>query len=221
MFKLNIQKDEECLIEDNTQRIKWKISKSNSQSDLVPSVCFTLPPVDEDSVDIANQLKSRHEHLLQQVKNCQLQLKKDRLFSLMSTIKFCELDEYVERKASKNTDLDLDLLLSKIKSDLDKLVHEANSCENSDMKVLIESYEKCCKKLNDLNEKSLAKDECEKLEKQVNSDMECLQLKLNYLNEKSAQLRNSNSLKENANKMDNFEKLLTQNNVNIFIFIFF
>lgn len=53
--KLNIHKDEECIIDDNTQRIKWKVRTHDGQTGLVPSVCFQLPPLDEDSVDLAQQ----------------------------------------------------------------------------------------------------------------------------------------------------------------------
>lgn len=214
--QLNIQQDEECHIEDNSQKIKWKIVKANGQSGFVPSVCFILPPVDEDSVDLVDQLKLRFNNLIKQANSCQLQFKKDRLFSLMNTIKFCELDEYESRKNSKNKEQDdLNLLLTRIKSDIDELIKESASSSisssyfSSDMKILIESYEKCCKILNELNEKSIIKDECEKLEKQIKSDTECLELKLKYLNESLAQLESMDKFGK-ANKVEFIEKVIQQ-----------
>jgi hypothetical protein len=59
---------------------------------------------------------------------------------------------------------------------------------NDDMKNLIENYEKCCKKLNELGQKSQVKDEQNKFEKEIKSDLECLELKLKYLNDKCSQL---------------------------------
>ena len=59
---------------------------------------------------------------------------------------------------------------------------------NDDMKNLIDNYEKCCKKLNELGQKSQIKDEQNKFEKEIKSDLECLELKLKYLNDKCSQL---------------------------------
>jgi hypothetical protein len=59
---------------------------------------------------------------------------------------------------------------------------------NDDMKNLIENYEKCCKKLNELSQKSKIKDEQNKCEKEIKSDLECLELKLKYLNDKCSLL---------------------------------
>ena len=53
--QISLDEDEECTIEDNTQRIKWKVVTKSGQTSLVPSVCFVLPPVDEDSLDLVNQ----------------------------------------------------------------------------------------------------------------------------------------------------------------------
>ena len=117
----------------------------------------------------------------------------------MNIIKFCELEEvsrsyllglgltrnlfnkcflwkkkFEERKRSSNKELDLEILLSKIKLEIDSLLQESPSNNkvkstannfsnefdcylNDDMKMLIESYEKCSRKLNDLNEKSQIK----------------------------------------------------------------
>ena len=89
----------------------------------------------------------------------------------MNIIKFCELEEFEERRRSQNKDLDLELLLNTVKQEIDSLLQETptskgkrmsatnefDTCLNDDMKMLIESYEKCSRRLNELNEKSQIK----------------------------------------------------------------
>ena len=118
----------------------------------------------------------------------------------------------------------MECILNNIKADIDNLLQDVQ-CKspknqsaspttasaasfNEDVRILIEGYEKCCKKLNELNEKSQIKgkfncncssqsitnlnfcfkDEQNKLERELNSDIECLELKLKYLNEKFTQI---------------------------------
>jgi hypothetical protein len=77
---------------------------------------------------------------------------------------------------------------SKNSQDIVRTASSASFQINDDMKVLIENYEKCCKKLNDLNQNAHIKDERNKLEREVLSDVDCIELKLKYLSEKRNQL---------------------------------
>ncbi len=52
----SFRKNEECVVDDNTQRLKWKIITEQGQSICAPSVCFTLLAVDEDAVTAAEML---------------------------------------------------------------------------------------------------------------------------------------------------------------------
>ena len=47
--------DEVCLIEENSQRIKWKVQTDEGEVVSVPSVCFNLIARDEDAVNAAEQ----------------------------------------------------------------------------------------------------------------------------------------------------------------------
>ena len=53
--EMEFQRDEECIIEDNAQRIKWKVMTNDGMSVLVPSVCFTLLAVDGDALNLSEQ----------------------------------------------------------------------------------------------------------------------------------------------------------------------
>ncbi len=49
----SFRREEECVVEENAQRLKWKISTGQGQSICAPSVCFTLLAVDEEAVTAA------------------------------------------------------------------------------------------------------------------------------------------------------------------------
>lgn len=51
--KIVIKQDEECKLDDNSLRNKWKITNKNYVSATVPSVCFVLTASDEDTVEMA------------------------------------------------------------------------------------------------------------------------------------------------------------------------
>ena len=92
---------------------------------------------------------------------------------------------------------------------------------NDDMKMLIETYEKCSRKLNELNEKSQIKDEQNKFERQFNSDIECLELKLKYLNEKFSQMTKTERNNSQTKISDYIESLIAQYEVCVYLFYFY
>ncbi|XP_036948779.1 microtubule-actin cross-linking factor 1 isoform X4 [Acanthopagrus latus] len=61
--QITITRGEECVLEDNTQRTKWKVISPTGNEAMVPSVCFTVPPPNQEAMDTA----SRTEQLYQKV----------------------------------------------------------------------------------------------------------------------------------------------------------
>ncbi|KAM8767177.1 microtubule-actin cross-linking factor 1 isoform 4-T4 [Acanthopagrus schlegelii] len=62
-IEITITRGEECVLEDNTQRTKWKVISPTGNEAMVPSVCFTVPPPNQEAMDTA----SRTEQLYQKV----------------------------------------------------------------------------------------------------------------------------------------------------------
>ncbi|XP_038580127.1 microtubule-actin cross-linking factor 1 isoform X13 [Micropterus salmoides] len=61
--QITISRGEECVLEDNSQRTKWKVISPTGNEAMVPSVCFTVPPPNQEAIDTA----SRTEQLYQKV----------------------------------------------------------------------------------------------------------------------------------------------------------
>ncbi|XP_062265327.1 microtubule-actin cross-linking factor 1 isoform X4 [Platichthys flesus] len=62
-IEITISRGEECVLEDNSQRTKWKVISPTGNEAMVPSVCFTVPPPNQEAMDTA----SRTEQLYQKV----------------------------------------------------------------------------------------------------------------------------------------------------------
>ncbi|XP_056256164.1 microtubule-actin cross-linking factor 1 isoform X13 [Seriola aureovittata] len=62
-IEITISRGEECVLEDNSQRTKWKVISPTGNEAMVPSVCFTVPPPNQEAIDTA----SRTEQLYQKV----------------------------------------------------------------------------------------------------------------------------------------------------------
>uniref|UniRef100_A0A8C4IC72 Microtubule-actin cross-linking factor 1 n=1 Tax=Dicentrarchus labrax TaxID=13489 RepID=A0A8C4IC72_DICLA len=62
-IEITITRGEECVLEDNSQRTKWKVISPTGNEAMVPSVCFTIPPPNQEAIDTA----SRAEQLYQKV----------------------------------------------------------------------------------------------------------------------------------------------------------
>ncbi|XP_071357170.1 microtubule-actin cross-linking factor 1, isoforms 1/2/3/4/5 isoform X19 [Trachinotus anak] len=62
-IEITISRGEECVLEDNSQRTKWKVISPTGNEAMVPSVCFSVPPPNQEAIDTA----SRTEQLYQKV----------------------------------------------------------------------------------------------------------------------------------------------------------
>uniref|UniRef100_A0A665WW59 Microtubule actin crosslinking factor 1 n=1 Tax=Echeneis naucrates TaxID=173247 RepID=A0A665WW59_ECHNA len=62
-IEITINRGEECVLEDNSQRTKWKVISPTGNEAMVPSVCFSVPPPNQEAIDTA----SRTEQLYQKV----------------------------------------------------------------------------------------------------------------------------------------------------------
>lgn len=60
--QITITRGEECVLEDNSQRTKWKVISTTGNEAMVPSVCFTVPPPNQDAMDTASKWDTYVKH---------------------------------------------------------------------------------------------------------------------------------------------------------------
>ncbi|XP_056113597.1 microtubule-actin cross-linking factor 1 isoform X18 [Rhinichthys klamathensis goyatoka] len=62
--QITISKGEECVLEDNSQRTKWKVISPQGNEAMVPSVCFTIPPPNQEAIDTASRMEQMYQNVM-------------------------------------------------------------------------------------------------------------------------------------------------------------
>ncbi|XP_037375781.1 dystonin isoform X1 [Talpa occidentalis] len=63
-IEITIFKDDECILANNSHRAKWKVISPTGNEAMVPSVCFTVPPLNKEAVDFANRIEQQYQNVL-------------------------------------------------------------------------------------------------------------------------------------------------------------
>ncbi|XP_073668846.1 microtubule-actin cross-linking factor 1, isoforms 1/2/3/4/5 isoform X10 [Paramisgurnus dabryanus] len=63
-IEITISKGEECVLEDNSQRTKWKVISPSGNEAMVPSVCFTVPPPNQEAIDTASRMEQMYQNVM-------------------------------------------------------------------------------------------------------------------------------------------------------------
>ncbi|XP_070841133.1 microtubule-actin cross-linking factor 1, isoforms 1/2/3/4/5 isoform X12 [Chaetodon trifascialis] len=63
-IEITISRGEECVLEDNSQRTKWKVISPTGNEAMVPSVCFTVPPPNQEAIDTAGRAEQLYQKVM-------------------------------------------------------------------------------------------------------------------------------------------------------------
>uniref|UniRef100_A0A672I2E9 Microtubule actin crosslinking factor 1 n=1 Tax=Salarias fasciatus TaxID=181472 RepID=A0A672I2E9_SALFA len=63
-IEITINRGEECVLEDNSQRTKWKVISPTGNEAMVPSVCFTVPPPNQEAIDTAGRTEQLYQKVM-------------------------------------------------------------------------------------------------------------------------------------------------------------
>ncbi|XP_056651159.1 microtubule-actin cross-linking factor 1 isoform X5 [Monodelphis domestica] len=63
-IEITIYKNDECVLEDNSQRTKWKVISPTGNEAMVPSVCFLIPPPNTDAIEVANRVEQAYQKVM-------------------------------------------------------------------------------------------------------------------------------------------------------------
>ncbi|XP_049734789.1 microtubule-actin cross-linking factor 1 isoform X2 [Elephas maximus indicus] len=63
-IEITICKNDECVLEDNSQRTKWKVISPTGNEAMVPSVCFLIPPPNKDAVEMASRVEQSYQKVM-------------------------------------------------------------------------------------------------------------------------------------------------------------
>uniref|UniRef100_F6YYH0 Microtubule actin crosslinking factor 1 n=1 Tax=Ornithorhynchus anatinus TaxID=9258 RepID=F6YYH0_ORNAN len=63
-IEITICKNDECVLEDNSHRTKWKVISPTGNEAMVPSVCFLIPPPNKEAVEMANRVEQSYQKVM-------------------------------------------------------------------------------------------------------------------------------------------------------------
>uniref|UniRef100_S4RQR7 SH3 domain-containing protein n=1 Tax=Petromyzon marinus TaxID=7757 RepID=S4RQR7_PETMA len=62
-LEITLHKNAECVLEDNSQRSRWKVISSSGSEAMVPSVCFSVPTPNREAIDLASRLEQLYHDI--------------------------------------------------------------------------------------------------------------------------------------------------------------
>ncbi|XP_062818933.1 microtubule-actin cross-linking factor 1 isoform X5 [Anolis carolinensis] len=60
-IEITICRNDECVLEDNSQRIQWKVISPTGNEAMVPSVCFLVSPPNKEAIDVASRVEQLYQ----------------------------------------------------------------------------------------------------------------------------------------------------------------
>ncbi|KAL4666765.1 hypothetical protein H8959_005454 [Pygathrix nigripes] len=63
-IEITICKNDECVLEDNSQRTKWKVTSPTGNEAMVPSVCFLISPPNKDAIEMASRVEQSYQKVM-------------------------------------------------------------------------------------------------------------------------------------------------------------
>eukprot|EP00063_Salmo_salar_P058160 XP_014032995.1 PREDICTED: microtubule-actin cross-linking factor 1-like isoform X24 [Salmo salar] len=73
--QITISRGEECVLGDNSQRTKWKVISPSGNEAMVPSVCFTVPPPNQEAMDTASRMEQLYQNVMSLWHNLHVSMK--------------------------------------------------------------------------------------------------------------------------------------------------
>ncbi|XP_059510267.1 microtubule-actin cross-linking factor 1 isoform X14 [Stegostoma tigrinum] len=63
-IEITVCKNDECVLEDNSHRTKWKVISPTGNEAMVPSVCFTIPAPNEEAIDTGSRVEQMYQNVM-------------------------------------------------------------------------------------------------------------------------------------------------------------
>uniref|UniRef100_A0A4W3K970 Dystonin n=1 Tax=Callorhinchus milii TaxID=7868 RepID=A0A4W3K970_CALMI len=63
-IEITIYKEDECVLENNSHRAKWKVVSPTGNEAMVPSVCFTIPPPNKEAIERTSRIEQLYQNVL-------------------------------------------------------------------------------------------------------------------------------------------------------------
>ncbi|XP_078093960.1 microtubule-actin cross-linking factor 1 isoform X3 [Mustelus asterias] len=62
--EITVCKNDECVLEDNSHRTKWKVISPTGNEAMVPSVCFIIPAPNQEAIDTGSRVEQMYQNVM-------------------------------------------------------------------------------------------------------------------------------------------------------------
>ncbi|KAK4336716.1 hypothetical protein RND71_043560 [Anisodus tanguticus] len=144
---LTIHSDEISTLKDNTTRTKWQITAGTGKNTELPGICFTIPPPDQQAIDLAASLKRKYEDLINlwTIKNHKLRC--NLIMATINIVKDWNYDTYINMDPVQRN-----AVIKALEDDVEKVVKEGPP-NDPDSKRLQEEMKALKKKFAEFDER--------------------------------------------------------------------
>ncbi|XP_011502771.1 PREDICTED: dystonin [Ceratosolen solmsi marchali] len=118
---MSVEKNEQCILYDNSGRIKWRIKNSQGIESPVPGVCFSFQPPDKEALDTVEKLRRQYEKSVALWQRKQLRLRQNMIFATIKVVKEWTLQEFLDMGQEQRT-----AIKKALNEDADKLLAEGD-----------------------------------------------------------------------------------------------
>ncbi|XP_043207067.1 microtubule-actin cross-linking factor 1-like isoform X6 [Amphibalanus amphitrite] len=116
-----IQKQDKCTLLDNSNRTKWRVQTPSGQQGSVPSVCFLLPPPDQEALEAIERLKRQYEMSLILWQRKQLRMRQNMILATIKVVKSWDLQQFMAMGKDQR-----DAIRRALNEDAEKLIQEGD-----------------------------------------------------------------------------------------------
>ncbi|XP_042210424.1 microtubule-actin cross-linking factor 1-like isoform X40 [Homarus americanus] len=118
---MSINKGERCTVHDNSNRVKWSVVSNSGNKGMVPGVCFTIPPPNQEAIDSAEKLKRQYERCIALWQKKQLRMRQNMIFATIKVVKSWDLAQFIAMGAEQRN-----AIRKALNEDAEKLLQEGD-----------------------------------------------------------------------------------------------
>nr|CAD7258245.1 unnamed protein product [Timema shepardi] len=118
------EKGEQCVLYDNSGRIKWRVTNSAGLEGSVPGVCFLIPPPDKEALDAVERLKRQFDRSITLWQKKQLRMRQNMIFATIKVVKAWDLAQFLAMGHEQRN-----AIRRALNEDADKLLQEGDPAD--------------------------------------------------------------------------------------------
>lgn len=175
---LKLSKGEQLTLRDNADPFNWKVQTRGGEDYTATNLCFSIPPPDQESLSLANELKKLHEELISLWAQKHHELRQNMLLATIRSLKSWDYPTYCSKDPNQR-----DAILSALANDIDKVVSESAPGDRKSQQLLDE-FADLKKKFAEFEARRKAENDAKSLQKLLDAFVDSISGLLEKLQEK-------------------------------------